>query len=248
MKKFAAAAILLALGAPAAMAADMPVKAPLAASVQVYNWTGFYGGVNVGYEWGKADWSYYNLAGQTLTRNPEGWWFGGHLGAQYQYQQFVLGIEGSWSGDITNNKSVGPDAPIFAAAFDAGVKFDGLITAGGRLGWVFSPQWMLYASGGWTQANVWSGYWVKGFPQLPVQVRVPHEGWYAGGGIDYLLTNWMYVGLEYRHIELDTELHSPTVIPATGSARYVAPSMDLVQLRLGFKISPGQTAPVVAKY
>lgn len=248
MKKFAIASILLALGASSAMAADLPVKAPVAAPVPVYNWTGFYAGLNVGYAWGETDWAYYNLPGQTLSRNPEGWWAGGHIGAQYQYQQFVFGIEGSWSGDVTNNKSVGPDAPIFAPAFDAGVKYRNLITGGARAGWVFSPQWMVYASGGYAQADVWTGFWARGFPQFPSAFQATHEGWYAGGGIEYLFTNWLYVGVEYRHIELDTELHSVTLIPAVGSARYITPSTDLVQFRLGFKITPGQTAAVVAKY
>lgn len=45
----------LLLSAPiAASAADLPVKAPILAPVAVYNWTGFYGGGNVGYSWGRA--------------------------------------------------------------------------------------------------------------------------------------------------------------------------------------------------
>lgn len=246
--RIVAAALLLGLGTVSATAADMAVKAPVAAPVQLYNWTGFYGGLNVSYEWGKTEWSYYNLPNQTLTRNPEGWMFGGHIGAQYQYQQFVFGIEGSWTDNLTENKSVGPDAPIFAAAFDAGVKYSSILTGGARAGWVFSPQWMVYASGGYATANVWSGFWARGFPNVSAQFQVRHEGWYAGGGIEYLLTNWAYVGLEYRHIELDTELHSLTRIPAVGSSRYIDPSMDLVQIRLGIKLGPGSMAPVVAKY
>jgi len=47
------AALLLA--APAtAMAADLPVKAPMIVPVAVYNWTGFYAGGNGGYSWGRA--------------------------------------------------------------------------------------------------------------------------------------------------------------------------------------------------
>src|SRR5262245_16825309 len=97
MNRIIAAALLLGLGTVSATAADLPVKAKVVAPVQVYNWTGFYAGANVGYLWGEADWSYYNLVNQTLRRSPEGWTFGGHIGAQYQYQQFVFGIEGSWT-------------------------------------------------------------------------------------------------------------------------------------------------------
>src|SRR3954468_2950773 len=45
----------LALSVPvSAIAADLPVKAPIMAPVSVYNWTGFYGGGNAGYSWGRA--------------------------------------------------------------------------------------------------------------------------------------------------------------------------------------------------
>ena len=48
-------AAALALSAPfSAMAADLPVKAPIAAPVAVYNWSGFYIGGNAGYSWGRA--------------------------------------------------------------------------------------------------------------------------------------------------------------------------------------------------
>jgi len=40
----------------AAFAADMPVKAPVIPQA-VYNWTGFYVGVNAGYGGGMKDWS-----------------------------------------------------------------------------------------------------------------------------------------------------------------------------------------------
>jgi outer membrane immunogenic protein len=44
---------LLAVACPA-VAADMPVKSPVykAAPVAVYNWSGFYAGLNAGYGWG----------------------------------------------------------------------------------------------------------------------------------------------------------------------------------------------------
>ena len=49
-------ATALALSAPfSAMAADLPVKAPMMAPVAVYNWSGFYIGGNAGYSWGRAN-------------------------------------------------------------------------------------------------------------------------------------------------------------------------------------------------
>ncbi len=57
MKKVLLAGIALAFAAGSAMAADLPVKAPIytkAPPVVVDPWTGFYVGANVGYSWGRA--------------------------------------------------------------------------------------------------------------------------------------------------------------------------------------------------
>ena len=69
MKKLLGALAGIALSAPlgTALAADLrvPVKAPVVAPVAVYNWTGFYAGVNVGYSWGRDP---YDIAGASTTR------------------------------------------------------------------------------------------------------------------------------------------------------------------------------------
>ena len=47
----------IAVGAVAgpALAADMPTKAPPPIAAPVYNWTGFYVGVNAGFGWGRKN-------------------------------------------------------------------------------------------------------------------------------------------------------------------------------------------------
>lgn len=57
-----------------AMAADMPSKAPAyLPPPAVYNWTGFYVGLNGGYSWGRTDVDYSQGAGVFSTPpNPGG--------------------------------------------------------------------------------------------------------------------------------------------------------------------------------
>jgi opacity protein-like surface antigen len=45
--------LALVAGGPA-IAADIPVKAPIRAPAASYSWTGFYFGGNVGYSWGSS--------------------------------------------------------------------------------------------------------------------------------------------------------------------------------------------------
>ena len=215
----------------------MPIKAAPAAPVAVYNWTGFYAGLNAGYDWGRVDWTYFNNPTQTVNRRPDGWSVGGHVGAQYQFQQFLVGVEGSWSGSFNNIADRGPDAPAFAANFDSYARFVNVWTVGGRAGWIFSPQWMVFASGGYAESQVDTRFFVRATPTVQDARSATHSGWYAGGGVEYLFTNFAYVGIEYRHVELNTILQGPS-IPVASVSRYVSPSFDLVQLRLGFKITP----------
>jgi outer membrane immunogenic protein len=55
----------LAIGTPA-MAADMPLKAPVIAPV-VFSWTGFYVGGNLGYSWGRADTDFTETTSATIV-------------------------------------------------------------------------------------------------------------------------------------------------------------------------------------
>src|SRR4029077_6415926 len=87
---------LVALGvAGPAIAADMPVKAPVAPPV-VDLWSGFYVGANAGYSWG--NWDNNGINGNfpggpagfttTATVNVKGWLAGGQVGWNKLY--------GSW--------------------------------------------------------------------------------------------------------------------------------------------------------
>ena len=73
MKKFLLGGTMLAalaVSAPA-MAADMPVKAPVykapVVAPEVFSWTGFYVGGNLGYSWGRADTDFTETTSATVV-------------------------------------------------------------------------------------------------------------------------------------------------------------------------------------
>src|SRR6202158_2011747 len=104
---FATAGLLALAGLTgSACAADMgrPVyKAPPQVYIApVYNWTGFYIGANGGYGWGSTNWS---ALGSNF--DVKGGLFGGQVGYNWQFGQFVYGLEADvdWT-DIHGNSLV----------------------------------------------------------------------------------------------------------------------------------------------
>src|SRR5450755_5089910 len=118
----AAAALLTPL--LCAQAADLPQRAyaPAPVVAQVYNWTGFYVGVNGGYGWGAQDpLTLFSNRFDRTNFNISGGMFGGTIGAQIQQGYVVLGIEGDldWAnikGNSISTPTIGglvlPGQPI----------------------------------------------------------------------------------------------------------------------------------------
>jgi len=89
MKKtlFTATGAAVAIAAGAALAADLP-RGPAPyynpPPASVYNWSGVYAGLNLGYGWGKVT---------NTGANPSGILGGGQIGVNWQSGQFVYGAE-----------------------------------------------------------------------------------------------------------------------------------------------------------
>jgi outer membrane immunogenic protein len=108
-----------------ASAADLPMKAAAPAPVMapVWNWNGFYIGVNGGYSWGRAgrDITFVNpvtgLAivtaagtGTTGDSNLNGGLFGGQIGYNWQTSNWVFGLEtdAQWTGQRGSTTALCP--------------------------------------------------------------------------------------------------------------------------------------------
>src|SRR5581483_805221 len=150
MKKYVTAlAALSALAlAGTANAADLPTKAPMAPAPMVappFSWTGIYIGINGGAAWAHEDWVDNTLGpASPISLRPDGGVFGGQLGFRWQWNQLVLGIEGTadWA-DLRDNVATG-------AFFDE-LKVKSLYTVTGQVGWAWD-RFLVYAKGGWAGA------------------------------------------------------------------------------------------------
>ena len=113
-----AAALALAAGGQA-LAADLPQPAPppprapatyVPVPVPVFSWTGIYVGINGGYGFGDSNWS--ARVAPTGNFSTNGLLAGGTLGGNYQWGQFVLGIEGDGDWQNLNATTYQPVASV----------------------------------------------------------------------------------------------------------------------------------------
>lgn len=187
---------LVALGVLAtsftAQAADIPppvYKAPIRPVVAYYNWTGFYIGINGGYDWGTSNWSV--LGASIASPKPTGYLIGGTLGYNYQIGSFVIGLEGDY--DWADVK--GSDTCV--VLFTCETKTSYLATARLRLGYAFD-RWMPYLTGGGAFGNIKAN--VTG--PATASASKSQTGWTVGGGLEYaFLGNWS-AKIEYLYVDL----------------------------------------------
>ncbi|MCP4617915.1 MAG: porin family protein [Bradyrhizobium sp.] len=135
-----------------AAAADLAVapayKAPVAA---VYNWTGFYVGVNGGYGWGNQDpLVLFSNRFDRAAFDINGGMLGGTFGGQIQQGYVVLGLEGDL--DWANIKGSSVVTPRIAGigqgvTLNTSTNIEALGTVRARLG-VAMNNVLIYATGG----------------------------------------------------------------------------------------------------
>jgi outer membrane immunogenic protein len=217
MRKFLGTAAILTVFATSAMAADLAVRAPAryVAPVSVYNWTGFYVGIEGGGGWGFArqrDALGFNSGGY----NVSGGLVGGTLGYNWQINRLVLGLEAdeAWA-DIrgsTNTLICGGAPPNCSSNLRS------LGTFRGRVGWAGVLWWnnvMPYVTGGlaWGSLHGSEGdVLANGAFGSGTTTRA---GWTVGGGIEAMLTpNWT-AKLEYLYVDFRGDVFND-VVPGFG--------------------------------
>jgi outer membrane immunogenic protein len=266
----AAASSLIVTGA---LAADLPAKAPVytkAPVMPVYDWTGFYIGGNIGYSWGRSSdtTDITNAAGTVLFSSSDatdlnGVVGGGQIGYNWQMQTWVFGFE----ADIQATDEKGthnylcpttcipagfgirpiPAVPISEALNQ---KIDWFGTVRGRIGFLATPQVLLYATGGLAYGEVASnaiGAVVNGVSTVLPGISSTNFGWTVGAGIEGMIApNWT-ARLEYLYVDLGTVSGAFTapIAGTTLTSNFSSRITDNI-LRVGINYKFG--GPVVANY
>jgi outer membrane immunogenic protein len=197
-----ASAVAVAL-AGAALAEPPPPPTPTFTS-PAFNWSGVYGGLQIGGAWGYDDAFLFVPDYEILSEydaNMGGVKGGAHVGWNYQFPQFsilgdpfVVGLEGDVEGSSFGGTfQPFPDMDIF---YTTRLPIQGSIRGRGGIACAGYPI-LYYLTGGVAFADIRNNYAVLGGDTITVSnTRV---GWTAGAGIQYAITpNWS-IRAEYRY-------------------------------------------------
>jgi outer membrane immunogenic protein len=193
MKRFllATTGVALLAGLASANAADLgrraavPYKAP-AYVAQVYNWTGFYLGVNGGGAWGRSSLSGFPGIGDY---NVSGGLIGGTAGYNIQMGQAVFGLEGDidWS-NVRGSTACG-------VAISCETRNTWLSTVRGRVGYSFD-RILPYVTGGLALGDIRTT--ATGFSGASSN----QAGWTVGGGAEFAIAGPWTAKVEYLYVDL----------------------------------------------
>ncbi len=231
----------------AALAADLPSTkgAPdFAPPPPVFSWTGAYIGGQIGYAWGQTGSSIYRPNGALLAHNPtsnnSGAFGGGHVGYNYEINQFVVGVE----GDVNGSSYTGSVRTVGGSVVRDRTPIDGSIR--GRVGVAFD-RILVYATGGAAFASI------RNIVTDPTGFVEGHDtgrvGWTVGGGVEYALDpNWA-IRAEYRYTDYGHYGVDFNQVAGSPFDARVRDTDNRVEIGFSYKFdAPPAPAPVVAKY
>jgi len=258
--------VALGFAAPASaadLAARPYTKAPPPMMAAIYDWSGFYVGLNGGGGWSQKCWDRTSTLGVVLTpavaegcHDASGGVAGGQVGYRWQAGSWVFGLEaqGDWANLTGSNTSliVIPGGVNCIAACPAAVntgdrsKIDGFGLFTGQVGYAWNSVLLYVKGGGAVVADRYTGF----VPLTGVIVDSVNEtrwGGAVGTGLEFSFApNWS-VALEYDHLFMGTRslnfnsIITPGLITRQDNIRQ---DVDLATVRVNYRWG----GPVVAKY
>lgn len=235
-------AVLAGIGiASTAVAADLParrgfVPAPVTMA-PAFMWTGFYGGVNAGYNFNNNKASTIGTAGfvglgavvpGSLRSGKDGFIGGAQIGYNYQMGSLVLGAEADLQyvdGKRSSSFTAATGGALGNLTTTAGSELNYLGTVRARLGLVASDRLMIYATGGLAYGNPNNTAAVFGSGNGAIwggESNSTRFGYTVGAGAEYALTNNWTAKLEYLYYDLGNRTVTAGPLNAAATATGVS--------------------------
>jgi outer membrane immunogenic protein len=245
MKKFLLATLAaVALAGGSASAADLarPAMRPAPPVAPIYTWTGFYWGVNIGYSWGQVenDWIFFGFPTASESQDIDGVIGGFQSGINWQTGIWVFGLE----SDIQASHQKGDSSYCVVSCailnVNAEHKLPWFGTSRTRIGFLATPNILLYATGGVAYGQVKSTYTlnVATTPVAAVNFKETRAGWTAGAGIEGAFGGGWSAKLEYLYIDLGEHTTTATLGPTTVFTWNKDVTDHIVRVGLNYKWGP----------
>jgi outer membrane immunogenic protein len=247
MHRFVGAGFLSLVGLTgAAHAADLPAraytKAPVLAA-PVYDWSGFYLGLNAGGASSHECLEITTSAGSPVFPNSEGCHdatgalAGGQIGYRWQMASWVLGLEAQ--GDWANLKGSNPSLTVIVP-YTNQTKVDAIGLFTGQIGYALNNV-LLYVKGG---AAVTDNKYTSFFTATNIQFNAASDtrwGGAVGTGIEVgFAPNWS-VAVEYDHLFMgNPSVTFPPTNIAVGRSDNISQDVDMGTVRVNYRFGgPG---------
>ena len=246
-----AAALVAAMSVAApASAADLPArtytKAPPPMIAAIYDWSGFYIGINGGGGSSRDCWSVTNNAGAIIPstsegcHNATGGMVGGQLGYRWQTGAWVFGVEAQ--GDWADFK--GSNISLFAPAVTNQTKLDAFGLFTGQVGYAWNNVLWYVKGGAAVTDNKYRGLTTAGLVGID-QENDTRWGGTVGTGVEVSFAQNWSVAFEYDHLFMDS--HSVNFNTPGGAftrTDNVKQDVDIGSVRVNYRWG----GPVIAKY
>ena len=249
--------VALGIAAPASaadLAAAPYTKAPPPMMAAMYDWSGFYFGLNGGGGWSHKCWDITNNAGALVTpaspegcHNATGGMAGAQMGYRWQASSWVFGVDvqGDWSNLKASNTSL-----FFGPAATNQTRVNGLALFTGQVGYAWNNVLWYVKGGGAVVADKYTGITTATGLAFD-QATETRWGGTVGTGLEVSFApNWS-LAVEYDHAFMGT---GSANFVATGNTAIAAgmPSrtdnirqdIDMVTARINYRWG----GPVIAKY
>lgn len=217
MKSLSFSIIVLTAGISAASGADLLQKAPPTDQGQYTvapDWAGFRAGVAAGYGYATAADQNYSI----YNGNPKGGLVSAFTGHDWQFGPLVVGVEGDYSA-----------ASLKTTVNILHEKTDQFWSVRGRVGYVVSPDMLVYgtAGGGWSH----SALNADGIGRADGD----SSGWVAGAGLEYKIWSNLIARIEYLYFDFGKadSLRTAGAFPTDPPA---APSLKINVVRAGLSV------------
>jgi opacity protein-like surface antigen/outer membrane receptor protein involved in Fe transport len=217
------------------------VKAP--ALSHAFTWTGLYVGADGGFGWAPVNGTLTDASGSVLTPysyGANGPLAGVYVGANYQFNRFVAGIEGDWqrsnmTGNNQQQAAIGtavnlpsPTGTFPGGPFAVSTTIKDYESVRGRLGVAFD-RFLVFGTAGFAWSDPSTSYALLGAPAFAANSGNAN-GWTAGAGLDYALTGNVVGRLEYRY----TELMRSRFVNVAADVADAAIRVPISDVRVGF--------------